>query len=48
MYAIKPRHYGRRLRTSERLHYRIARFMVWAIPLSLLVLGVAYAIAGRG
>jgi hypothetical protein len=48
MQTIRIRHYSRRLRWSERLPYQMARFVLWAIPLSLLVALLAYAIAARG
>src|SRR5439155_14216557 len=41
------RHYRKRLQRSERLRYRIARLLLWAIALGLLASAVAYAIAAR-
>jgi hypothetical protein len=46
--TIKLREYRLRLRRSERLRYRTARFLLWAIPLSLLILLLAYTVATRG
>jgi hypothetical protein len=43
MYAL--RHYRVRLRRSRRLPYRIARLLVLALPLALMV--IAYALAQR-
>jgi hypothetical protein len=37
------RHYGVRLRKSRRLQYRIARLLLWALPLALLAYVLAHA-----
>jgi hypothetical protein len=47
MHTINLRHYRERLSRSERLRYRMARFVLWAVPLSLLVAILAYTISAR-
>jgi cytochrome c-type biogenesis protein CcmH/NrfF len=41
------RHYRVRLRRSRRLPYRIARLLLWALPLALLLIAQAYVLAQR-
>ena len=48
MHTINLRYYRRRLRRSERLRYRLARFVLWVVPLSVFVVILAYTIAAHG
>ncbi len=41
------RHQRWRLLRSERLRYRIARLLLWALALGLLTLAIGYAIASQ-
>lgn len=41
------RHYRVRLRRSRRLPYRIARLLLWALALALLLIAEAYVLAQR-
>jgi hypothetical protein len=47
MHTFRLRHYRVRLRRSQRLRYRLARVLLGAISL-LLVIFVAYVVASRG
>jgi len=47
MHTSRLRHYRVRLRRSQRLRYRLARLLLGAISL-LLLISVAYVVAGRG
>jgi hypothetical protein len=47
MHTFRLRHYRVRLRRSQRLRYRLARLLLGAISL-LVLISVAYVLAGRG
>ena len=47
MQTSRLRHYRVRLRRSQRLRYRLARLLLGAISL-LLLISLAYVVAGRG
>jgi hypothetical protein len=48
MQTFRLRHYGVRLRRSQRLPYRVARMLLGAISLVLLLVLAVYVVAGRG